>query len=583
MRAHDGHLTGELPQLVVGPLLRYVDEHQATIWVETDRPTVVTVDTGGDGHRHDAPTWSVHGHHYALVRIEDLSVGSVTPYTIELDGRAVWPPADAAFPPSVIRTPGADASYLLAFGSCRRSSPFDEQHLDELGADALVALAGRMVAVPHDEWPDILLLLGDQVYADDPSDEIVARLAEANRDTDAAMAGEIQDFEEYTWLYQEAWTAPAVRWLLSTVPTGMLLDDHDLRDDWNTSLSWRRTVTAQPWWHDRVVGAYGSYWVYQHLGNLSPEQLDRDDVYERILAIDDDDERTRYLDDVAWQADVDASSIRWSYVRDLGGAGRGVRLVAIDSRCSRHLDPDDRRMVDAAEWAWVRDAVLDPDQPYDHLVLASTLPFLMIPGVHHMEGWDEAISSGAWGRPGKRFGEWLRQFLDLEHWAAFRESFDETTDLLNDVVARTAPVPSTILMLSGDVHCSYTAVAELTTVEHPGTAIHQLTMSPFRNDIEKVAKYGNRLLNRKGLNAVMHRLARWAHVEEVDLTWRVEHGPWFDNGVMTIEFAGRAAELSIDHAHVAGTDQRLVHTIDVELAAGAPSPDVSADEATASV
>ena len=105
-----------------------------------------------------------------------------------------------------------------------------------------------------------------------------------------------------------------------------------------------------------VIGAYGSYWVYQHLGNLSPDQLDADEVYARMLAIDDDDERTRYLDDVAWQADVDASSIRWSFYRDLGGAGRGVRLVAIDSRCSRHLDPDDRRMVDAVEWAWVRDA-----------------------------------------------------------------------------------------------------------------------------------------------------------------------------------------------------------------------------------
>ena len=59
---------------------------------------------------------------------------------------------------------------------------------------------------------------------------------------------EIQNFEEYTWLYHEAWSAPAVRWLLSTVPSGMMLDDHDLRDDWNTSVSWRRWVTEQPWW-----------------------------------------------------------------------------------------------------------------------------------------------------------------------------------------------------------------------------------------------------------------------------------------------------------------------------------------------
>ena len=568
------------PDLLVGPLLRYVDETRATIWVETDRPCVVEV--VADGHRHAATTWGVHGHHYALVRVEDLGPSAVIAYSVELDGSPVWPAPDSPFPPSVIRTVDPDAPFRLAFGSCRRSAPFDDAHLDELGADALVALAARMTATPPVGWPDLLLLIGDQVYADEPSDEIVARLAEANRDTDPEVAGEIQDFEEYTWLYHEAWTTPAVRWLLSTVPTGMLLDDHDLRDDSNTSLSWRRQVTAAAWWRPRVIGAYGSYWVYQHVGNLSPDQLDADEVYARMTSITDDDERSQYLDDVAWQADLDASSIRWSFARDLGSAGRGVRLVAIDSRCSRHLDPDDRRMVDADEWAWVRDQVLEPDRPYDHLVLASTLPFLMLPGVHHLEGWDEAISEGAWGRPGKRFGEWLRQFLDLEHWAAFRESFRETTDLLADVVRR-EPAPSTVLMLSGDVHCSYTAVAELTSVDHPGTAIHQLTMSPFRNDIERVAKYGNRLLNRKGLNAVVHRLARWSKVADVDLTWVVEHGPWFDNGVMTIELAGRSATVSIDQAHVHGERQELDHLMDVELAPGTPSPESSADSATATV
>ena len=29
--------------------------------------------------------------------------------------------------------------------------------------------------------------------------------------------------------------------------------------------------TAQAWWPGRVKGAYASYWVYQHLGNLSPD------------------------------------------------------------------------------------------------------------------------------------------------------------------------------------------------------------------------------------------------------------------------------------------------------------------------
>ena len=108
-------------------------------------------------------------------------------------------------------------------------------------------------------------------------------------------------------------------------------------------------------------------------------------------------------------------------------------------------------------------------------------------------------------------------------------------------------------------------------------------MSPFRNDIPLVGKLANRWLNRKALTAVVHRLARWAKVPDVAITWHVEHGPWFDNGVMTIELAGRSATVSIDQAHVHGGRQQLDHLMDVELAPGTPSPESSADSATATV
>ena len=52
------------------------------------------------------------------------------------------------------------------------------------------------------------------------------------------------DFEEYTRLYREAWADPVVRWVLSTVPVSMIFDDHDVRDDWNTSAAWVATCVA---------------------------------------------------------------------------------------------------------------------------------------------------------------------------------------------------------------------------------------------------------------------------------------------------------------------------------------------------
>ena len=540
--------------LRLGPLLRYVDETRATVWVETSGPCEVEI----LGHR--ATTWSVHGHHFALVLIEDLQPASTTPYEVRLDGQQVWPQSDNEYGPSVIRTPQADGTFRLTFGSCRRSAPFDEMGFKEFGPDALVALAERM-ASSEDERPDAILLLGDQVYADDPSDAVLAKLRAAHGGRQGSeVADEIGNFEEYTWLYDDAWTTPAVRWLFSTVPLCMLLDDHDLRDDWNTSLTWRRWVTSQPWWHDRVVGAYASYWVYQHLGNLSPEQLEKDSTYRAMLAIEDDDERGAYLDSFAWEADEDPASTRWSFYRDFGARSRGVRLLAVDSRCSRHLEPDERAMVDAHEWEWVRKHTVGATEPIHHLLLASTLPFLLPPGLHHLEGWDEAISSGAWGPRGARLGERIRQGMDLEHWASFRKSFDDVTDLLADLVRDEDP-PRSILMLSGDVHCSYMAEARLTAQAHPRTAIRQLTMSPFRNPVGKHIQLANKLLDSRWMTTLLHKLARSAGVSDVAANWRTAHGPWFGNGVMTVTISGDDWGVDVDHAAEFKGRQTLARTL----------------------
>ncbi|MEV0283389.1 MULTISPECIES: alkaline phosphatase D family protein [unclassified Kribbella] len=541
-------------ELRLGPLLRYVDDTRATVWVETSEPCEVEV------LGHQAPTWSVHGHHYALVRIEGLTPASETPYEVRLDGARVWPPEDQPYGASVIRTPRADGTFRLTFGSCRRSAPFDAKGFKAFGPDALVALAERMAA-GVEEPPDAILLLGDQVYADDPSDVVLEKLREAHGGRQGSeVADEIGNYEEYTWLYDDAWLTPAVRWLFSTVPLCMLLDDHDLRDDWNTSLTWRRWVTAQPWWHDRVVGAYASYWVYQHLGNLSPEQLDQDATYRAMLSIEDDEERTAYLDSFAWAADEDPASTRWSFVRDFGAASRGVRLVAVDSRCSRHLEPDERAMVDAHEWEWVRHHTVEASRSIHHLLLASTLPFLLAPGLHHLEGWDEAISSGAWGSRAAKVGERIRQGMDLEHWASFRKSFDDVTDLLAALAGGEDP-PASILMLSGDVHCSYLAEADLLAIDHPSTAIRQLTMSPFRNPVPRHIRWANHLLDKRFMTTLLHKLARSAGVRDVAAEWRIARGPWFGNGAMTVTLSGEDWAVDVDHAELRGDRQLLDRTL----------------------
>ena len=183
---------------------------------------------------------------------------------------------------------------------------------------------------------------------------------------------EIGNFEEYTWLYAESWTPEPIRWLFSTVPTCMLLDDHDLRDDWNTSQAWRDRVTEQEWWPERVRGAFGSYWIYQHLGNLSPDDLANDLMYGVVRSDISDGERSRRLDAFAWRSDVEPESARWSFHRDFGNEHVGIRMLAVDARCSRVLDPADRRILDAPEREWLAEKAVTPlpGRRIDHLTSA---------------------------------------------------------------------------------------------------------------------------------------------------------------------------------------------------------------------
>ena len=135
-----------------------------------------------------------------------------------------------------------------------------------------------------------------------------------------------------------------IRWLLSTIPSAMIFDDHDVHDDWNTSIEWVTEMRKKAWWRKRIVSAFESYFIYQHLGNLSPAELDDSDVYRKLRTMDDP---TEMLRDFARRADLEVEGTRWSFCRQIGNA----KLVMIDSRAGRVLDPRNRSMVDPDEWA----------------------------------------------------------------------------------------------------------------------------------------------------------------------------------------------------------------------------------------
>ena len=377
-----GSDTGHVPELVLGPLLRYAGTESATFWVETS--VRCEVEILGRSER----TFTVEGHHYALVLVEDLEPASVTPYDVRLDGIVAWPPSDGR-PQPVVHTRGGERFVRLMFGSCRVGGPEPESpvgewpaDLRELGVDALWTYS-KLLQRGEAEWPDAVLLLGDQVYADEVSPRTL-EFIRSRRDTGEPPGEQVADFEEYTRLYRESWSDPDIRWLLSTVPTVMIFDDHDVIDDWNISWLWVEEMRRKPWWEARVTGAFMSYWIYQHLGNLSPPELEADTTFPRVKDEKDAGSLLRRLADM-W--DRESAASRWAFYRDFGE----TRLLVLDSRAARVLSDGRRQMVDDEEWDWI---VEHSSGSFDHVVIASTLPVFLPAGIHHLQAWNEALCAG---------------------------------------------------------------------------------------------------------------------------------------------------------------------------------------------
>ena len=113
----------------------------------------------------------VEGHHYAIVIITGPAPGRRYVYAITLDGERAWPPSECPFPPSMNHTPHADRPLKLVLDSCRVSLPYVlilclRERMRGRGVGALYALASRLCHEPAENWPHMLVFLGDHIYAD---------------------------------------------------------------------------------------------------------------------------------------------------------------------------------------------------------------------------------------------------------------------------------------------------------------------------------------------------------------------------------------------------------------------------------
>jgi hypothetical protein len=229
-------------------------------------------------------------------------------------------------------------------------------------------------------------------------------------------------------------------------------------------------------------------------------------------------------------------------------------------------EEDGRDIVDQAEWDWIGE---HSTGDFDHLVFATSLPYLLGRGMQYVEAWSEAVAGGAWGKRMAAVGERARQTLDLEHWGAFQRSFHKMVELQRSVGAgERGSAPASIVTLSGDVHHAY--LFEIAYPDGSGveSAVWQAVCSPYRNPLDSKERRIIRLGMSRPFERVWRAIAKRAGVRDPGIHWDLTGGgPWFDNQVATLVIDGRRMDMHLDKAEPVGEESaRLERVLDARLA-----------------
>ncbi|WP_405065007.1 hypothetical protein OG558_23935 [Kribbella sp. NBC_01510] len=550
-----------LPGIVAGPVLRRVTRTKASVWIAVSRPDPVTL----------------------LLRIAnqpetEIAAATVTPTRV---GRVLWlavltggSPVGGTFAAGVLyeyrltSVGWPEPNWAeVAIGSLRPAFPGPPATIEELvlihtscrkvhgnGRDGLAeahaVIQERIATAQPSARPHLLVMSGDQIYADEVPSVLVPRIRRISQDLvdvdDAApflplprIGGRQQPSEahkltssaadNHLWLLGEflatyllywsdvlwpavlpAWTdvipgtdldpaaqldegswneqrdvvstfragLASVRKVLATVPSMMVLDDHEVTDDWNLDYAWTAAVYPDPAGTRVVSNGLLAYLVCQHWGNV-PERFAAAGTPEAAALAaavwtgsSPDSPATRALLGLPIAAPPAPPSVlrdltvpgALRYDFELGpGDGWPVRLIGLDERTVREFHrvdhPPGRTSVAALGMMLPGPAGLGPA---DLTVIVTPSPAL---GTHVIEH-DVQPASGL--LPGGAI------YTDFESWSGATANHQE---LLRRVGAY-----GPVLLLGGDVHFGGTARSSYTRLGITSTAAMVTSSSAHNAD-----------------------------------------------------------------------------------------------------
>jgi hypothetical protein len=295
---------------------------------------------------------------------------------------------------------------------------------------------------------------------------------------------------------------PNARKVLATVPSLMLLDDHEVTDDWNLSYPWAAAAYATARGQRLVFNGLLSYALFQHWGNVPDHFATAGTPEAQALAAasftaggSPDTPALRTLLGSPQAVPPTPPSVLRDptlpgvvrYDVTLGSAdGYPLRIVLLDERTAREFTRPDHP---AARISHAGLAQMLPTPP----PAAAALTLVVCPspalGSHLIE---HVIQPAASLLPGGSV------YADFESWSG-------VTSNHQDLLARLAAYQP-VIVLSGDVH--YGAVGKATYVQGAETSrMAQLTTSAAHNaDVKTFALH---LLGEFGMKVGLERTRRF--------------------------------------------------------------------------
>lgn len=419
-----------MTSLILGPIIGGLSHTRANLWARADGPGILHAWLGFAPDLSDA--WLAGE---SLPLAGDTGFAGVAPvaglspntryyYSLSLDPQRPDPATRELAYFTTLPPPGEQASFSFAFGSCFR--PENEQ-----GG----AIFRHIAARARQEDLRFLLLLGDQIYADEYRHNGIGRVAASLMD--------------YRQVYAYNFSRPALRDLLARLPAFMTLDDHEVDDDWTWTDS-GRTLAQIPIWdriirwlqgrprlerqipRQRVQDALQAYW--EHQGMHAPH-------FELPPCLDETGQYTLET--------KDPGSLAYTFT--CGAAA----FFVLDTRTMRVKGQSGYSMLGDGQWKvleeWlqrVKDAY-----PVKFIVTSCTLLFDM----------------------------WLD--FPRDRWSGFPA---ERSRLLHFLAANDI---RGVHLLSGDLHSAHAVRAELYGPQGQPLPVWEFCSSPFEQDLNKFSSF----------------------------------------------------------------------------------------------